>query len=184
MKTISPKDVSLRPYWEERDLHRDLMRFQQDFFNEVFKEVKPESIIIFGCGLGRELGLTNKVDVWGVDYARKNVRVSHQRFPQANIVLAALQNLPFRRDAFDLGISEGVLQHIPHEDIVMVVENMQHVAKGLLLSEAIGCPEDFYQFSHDYEALFQSMILAKKIPDVGMQPHGHFFLFIRGENNG
>jgi len=170
----------LHKYWTNRTtIHKDLAGCEIEFFNAVLKEFKekPKSIIDFGCGFGRGLGgFTTNIELYGVDFSLQNIRVSHSRFPQANLVAADLQNLPFITK-FDLGLCLRVLQHIPHNAIARVVENIKSTCNAVILEEGVNVPEDFYQFNHDYETLFEGWTLKKKQLE-GTNPYTHFFFFV------
>jgi len=178
--SLSEESVALQSYWEERDsLNSELAALEVTFFNEVLEGIKPKSIIVFGCGWGREFGFNDKIEWCGVDFSRRNIRVSHDRDREAHVILAAIQNLPLKNEcAFDLGLTSHVLMHIPHEDIAIVCENIKSVCKALMLQESINFQEDFHQFNHDYEELLKPMLLKKKIPDPN-NPYRHFFLFVK-----
>jgi len=169
--------------WKNREvLDKNVYPPEQAFFNEVFEEITPKSVIVFGCGMGREFNYTDKATLYGVDFTRKFLDETRRDHPEVNLVLAALQALPFRDGTtFDLGLTSVVLQHIPHEDISVVVENIKSVCKAVLLEEDIPITECWFQFNHNYKTLFDPMTLKKMRPAGTANVYAHFLLFVRRE---
>lgn len=182
---ISAKTIELfySPIWRERSLGADLTEDEIVFFNEVSKEIQRKSIIVFGCGNGREFSYASDAEFYGVDFTRKYLDEARRRHPKANLVLAALEMLPFREETqFDLGLTSAVLQHIPHEAIRGVVENIQNLCKAVMIKEGAGVLEKSYQFNHDYIALFKPMKLRKQ-KLLGTNPWTTFFFFTKEDSD-
>lgn len=180
--SISDESFALANYWKGRveSFSDSLHELEIEFFGEVYAQLKPKSVIVFGCGTGREFGYTEGVEWYGVDFTRRYVLEAHHRNPNANLVVCALQNMPFRcGTVFDLGLTATVLQHVSHEDIRLVVKNIKSMCKAVALEEGLKVDEEvFIQFNHNYEALFKPFRLKMQRP-LGLNPSTHFFLFAR-----
>ncbi|MBN2964202.1 class I SAM-dependent methyltransferase, partial [Sulfurospirillum sp. T05] len=66
-----------------------------------------------GCGLcGKVIALQNAgFDVVGVDYAEETVNRVLEKYPNLNLEVADVMNLPFLDDSFDGYWSFGVIEH-------------------------------------------------------------------------
>ncbi|ARK30683.1 class I SAM-dependent methyltransferase [Halalkalibacter krulwichiae] len=132
------------------------------FENEDLDETK--TVLDLGCGLGGtvvHLANTYKCNIYGVDNHSTMVKKAKDRIANQNlnakILMASVENLPFKKETFDLIVVESVLSFV---DITKALsECMRTLKKGgtLILNEMIVLQsiskeeqtrlKDFYQFS-------------------------------------
>jgi len=102
------------------------------YYKQVFGYLKAESglnLLDVGTGTGhllktaRESGLS----VYGTDISPEAVRISRENVPDANLVVAPGENLPFKDEMFDYVVCFGSLEHFL--DMDKGVNEMVRVAK-------------------------------------------------------
>lgn len=104
-----------------------------------------DNILDAGCGSGRHLyPLSEKYRVTGIDIAQ-NALLNAKNYldnqnKKANYVIANINNLPFRKDSFDVIICLGVLQHLLLPARITAVDELCRVLKkdGLIFFEVFG----------------------------------------------
>jgi SAM-dependent methyltransferase len=102
------------------------------------------SLLDAGCGTGGFLRLALDAGhfdaVAGVDVAGAAVALARERVPEADIRVAALRELPFADDSFDLVVSNDVLQHVPEGDVAASLGELRRVLadRGTLLVRTNG----------------------------------------------
>jgi len=85
-------------------------------------------ILDVGCGIGNSLfalqakGYSNMV---GLDIERQLIEYAKQMVPQARLVVASAEQIPFRDDAFDCAICYDLLEHVLKPE--KVIENINRV---------------------------------------------------------
>ena len=123
---MNSSDV-LTPDYKLR-LRRDLEELQTDLTKatsansycwikkgNITKELAKDSkkILDLGCGWGRELSrLQNAV---GIDVSRPSLRTAKNYVPN-EVVLASINSLPFKDDAFDLIVMSEVIEHLGNQE--------------------------------------------------------------------
>lgn len=99
----------MRPEWEQ-NFWGYFSPFDASFF-------KNKLVLDAGCGMGRHLyyAARSGARVIGVDFSRAvdSAYQNTRSFPNAHVVQADLNQLPFRPETFDLIYSLGVLHHLP-----------------------------------------------------------------------
>ncbi len=75
---------------------------------------KGNTILEGGCGAGQYAAYYANKDfrVTGVDYSFNLVRRSRNMAPAAEFTVADVRKLPFKKESFDIYISNGVLEHL------------------------------------------------------------------------
>ena len=123
---MNSSDV-LTPDYKLR-LRRDLEELQTDLTKatsansycwikkgNITKELAKDSkkILDLGCGWGRELSrLQNAI---GIDVSRPSLRTAKNYVPN-EVVLASINSLPFKDDAFDLIVMSEVIEHLGNQE--------------------------------------------------------------------
>ncbi len=132
----------------------------------------PATILEGGCGLGAHVYALSKSGYHpvGVDFAPRTVEYLNSQFPELDVKLADVRNLPFEDDSFDGYWSLGVIEHfwtgydqIAREMSRVITKNgylfLTYPTMSILrkVKAFIGCydvmpacadePEDFYQFA-------------------------------------
>jgi len=74
-----------------------------------------ESVLDVGCGTGQLVALMQEkgIDVIGIDASAEMIQVAQQKHPTADFRLAAIENLPFEDNTFDVIVSSLTLHHLP-----------------------------------------------------------------------
>ena len=114
----------------------------------VFREImrlKPERVLDVGCGLGalvkwlREKG----VEAYGVDFAqtiKDDFGLKEDYF-----VIADAKKLPFEDNHFDVVVSTDFFEHLPEEEIDIVLGEMKRVGGKILAKIAYEAPLNLRQ---------------------------------------
>jgi len=140
-------------------------------------------VLDIGCGSGRLFPLYNDLKIKEViaqDVSSKALKIAKDRYRFSNIKLTNkdILDLNFPKHYFDLIISNRVLQHIPHDEIEVVVKKLTGLGNYVYINEMSDSDytgESFYLFKHDYIALFNK--LGFKITQKGLIGRQTWFLF-------
>jgi SAM-dependent methyltransferase len=97
-----------------------------------------------GCGTGGFLhwavAAGAPARVCGVDISPEAVELCASRVPEAELHVAPLRELPFEDAAFDLAVTNDVLQHVPEREIADSMDELRRVLRpgGTLLVRTNG----------------------------------------------
>lgn len=161
---------------------------------DYLKKCNYKSFIDIGCGLGETAGTIKKVlpdvNVTGIDIAENYIEKAVLSYPDVKFKVIDVRKLEFKPHSFDVAHTNGVLIHIPHEDIEKVIQGILWMARvGIFLEsqgkETAGLlaydPKEYwngranrdkpdnidrntqYYFAHKYEAIFRKLKLNYKI---------------------
>lgn len=95
---------------------REVERLQPaPFVSFVAAFVKPGGQVgEIGCGPGRgTMYLARRASVSALDLSDTSLRLAQARAPAAHFVRGSALALPFRRECFDVVVSDGVIHHTP-----------------------------------------------------------------------
>lgn len=112
--------------------------FIKNFFNTIYKELKPlkiESVLDVGCGEGftlkrlkaKKIGKVFK----GVDLEKEAIRLGRRENPKLDLNIGDIYNLKFKDNSFDLVISTEVLEHLEKPSIAL--KELARVSKKYIL---------------------------------------------------
>jgi len=100
---------------------------------EAFADLdKDSSFLEIGCNIGRninnlyDMGFT---DISGIDILKYAIGQAETRYPDADLQVASVLELPYENDTFDVVYSVGVLMHINPTDIQTAMSEMVRVLK-------------------------------------------------------
>ena len=116
-----------------------LQRFLiEQFFSSVISIAKPlgaKKVLDAGCGEGFSLNklISNKIgdELEGIEYSKEAIALGEKLFPNANIKLGDIYNLPYKTDSFDLVVCTEVLEHL--EDPQKALLEIIRVSKKYLI---------------------------------------------------
>jgi ubiquinone/menaquinone biosynthesis C-methylase UbiE len=99
----------------------------------VFSD-NPEYLLDAGCGPnGSSLSRFNSKNFVGVDISKTNVNSSKKRYPKKEYVLASLDALPFKKEAFDKIVCIDVIEHVKEKETVFKELSRVSKANGCLV---------------------------------------------------
>lgn len=96
-------------------LNREQVDFLVDKIKSILNLTRNDLLLEAGCGAGMLLGpLSAHVHkVIGVDYAAAMVKRCRELFPNQEVLVAEVQNLPFSENTFDKIVCFSVFQYFP-----------------------------------------------------------------------
>ena len=157
---------SRKMYWNHRssDIDEKGGTEKDDYalLSKIILSLKPRRILDIGCGSGRLFPLYKDLkikEVVGQDVSSKALKIAKDRYRFSNIKTTNqhILNLNFPMHYFDLIISNRVLQHIPHDEIEVVIKKLTELGDYVYINEMSDSDytgESFYLFKHDYIELF------------------------------
>lgn len=79
------------------------------------------SILDLGCGEGTRLNYlkSDQKEVLGIDFNKTGINLAKKSFPQIQFKIANLENLPIKKQSFDLVYSAFVLEHLKNPEKVL-----------------------------------------------------------------
>ena len=129
----------------------------------VCTALKPKRILEVGCGNGRLLAIMAElpaVEVVGQDISATAISFSQKRcLKNVKLHQCDILDLPYQEQYFDLVICNRVLQCIPPSEIEEFISRLAKLGKNVYINELLkedpNARESFYQFLHNYDALFE-----------------------------
>ncbi len=147
-----------------RDIDEKWGTIRHDYalLSRIISSSKPRRILDIGCGSGRLFPLYNDLkinEVVGIDISNKALKIANSRYSYSNIKTynQHILDLNFPIHYFDLVISNRVLQHIPQNEIEIVIKKLTELGKRIYINEMYDSDhfgESFYLFKYDYILLF------------------------------
>jgi 2-polyprenyl-3-methyl-5-hydroxy-6-metoxy-1,4-benzoquinol methylase len=86
------------------------LRFQH--LTTLMKDVSNKKILDAGCGEGYFLSKIQSKKKSGIELSEKRVSLAKKLYPELNIQVADLKQLPFNDNSFDVIICSEVLEHV------------------------------------------------------------------------
>jgi SAM-dependent methyltransferase len=115
------------------------------------------SFLEVGCGAGRNLAQLQG-SIVGLDINAGAVALARERLPHADIRLGSLYDLDLPQT--DVVFTSGVLMHVPHSEVVEVVQRMvAQAARAVVHLELHGEAHgfDYHRYPRDYGRLYRSL---------------------------
>ena len=127
MKSLGEYDYQY--FKASRKFQNDPERIQH-FLAEILK-YNPQRVLDVGCGLGAVITKLNKLGVGaiGVDNA---VALGRFFWKDPYFLEADAKNLPFDDHSFDVAFSSDFFEHVPEEEIDIVLDEMKRVGKFIV----------------------------------------------------
>ena len=87
------------------------------FFKDIDKDAK---ILEVGCNYGTKLKSLQQIgykNLYGIDIQPKAIEQAHKNRPELNVIKGNALDIPFKDGFFDVVYTNGVLIHIPPDEI-------------------------------------------------------------------
>jgi len=93
------------------------------------------SLLDAGCCMGRDylFFINHGLKYTGIDITPKFIAAFKERYPNANVRVASVLNIPFEDKAFTSVYSGSVVQHMYPADIPLAIKEMWRVVTNLMI---------------------------------------------------
>jgi len=126
---------------------RGSQKFRYDLYIKILEKNLPKNekikILDIGCALGdftrRVWQLNPKNEIFGIDISKNAITRVSKMYPDMEFAVAALPNLPFKENSFDLILCLEVLYYLSPDDRIRSLENIKKTLKsdGYLLFSGV-----------------------------------------------
>ena len=168
-----PKLKSQKVYWNTRgevykdeffdsDYHK-IEIFYQDYFIQILKKLKFQSVLELGCGFGWNLKRIDrefKCSIYGIDFSKSQIENS-KSFLNNNkiqIIEGRITKLPYENESVDLLFSFGVLLNLHYSEINQVVNEAIRVSKKYIVH--VESNEKYYTRQLRNNRIFKTHIIS------------------------
>ena len=101
-----------------------------DFFYNVAITLGVSSICEAGCNVGNNLSsMPTTLSVSGFDLNEYALQTTKSRYPNFDLKLGNILDIPFPDNSFDLVFTRGVLIHIPEKDLDGAMQELMRISK-------------------------------------------------------
>lgn len=185
IQQISQEEQYIFPY-HYIDLSQELKLFQDisylsylKIIKELLSPFKGQIILDAGCGDGRlcyELKRENVIII-GVDYSEKAINFAKAFSPNVEFQLQDLRNLKFLDKKFDQIVLMEVIEHIPPEEVSIVIKNLSRILKddGILIistpTNNLRIPDKHFQHFDKYQLREVLSPYFKIVKEIGHDRH-------------
>ena len=80
---------------------------ERNFLNQILKNISSKLCLDLGCGTGRLLDYAD----YGVDFSEEMLKVAQKKYPQKQLMLSDLTQIPLPNDHLDVIFSFHVIMH-------------------------------------------------------------------------
>lgn len=91
---------------------------------KILKDIsqKAKNILDLGCGEGTRLNylLAKETNTTGVDISSSAINMAKKNYPKSRFIQADLEDIPLKKDEFDLVFSAYVLEHLSNPERVLL----------------------------------------------------------------
>lgn len=141
-------------WWEGR---RELLKL-------LTANENPKKILDVGCGTGETLSFVKtifpKAKLYGIDTSRRAIKYSRQR-GHKNILYSKAEDLPFKKNTFDLIMFLDVLEHIEEDQLAINEASRVLKKKGIIVITSPGL--NLIWSNHDVEQGHKRRYTRKRI---------------------
>lgn len=142
-----------KEYWNERkdpNKYNNIMDYESREIPPFVKQA--ETVLDFGCGIGRTFPLYKDKEVTGVDFSSMYADRCDKRMKHI-IHDVHESNLPFKDDSFDVGLLIKVTLHATSMEVDRILSEVGRVCQKVMLIAYDGDLDKLapHVFKHDYE---------------------------------
>lgn len=167
-------------YTERNRPTKDQMRARADMFDRIFRGIgHPINVLEVGCNIGQNLVAIRKlyedhgfyVNLNGIEPNQDALDECQKTFPGDKIIKASAENIPFRRNSFDLVFTSGVLIHIYPYNLYEVCKEIHRVSSRYILSiEYFSADPEEKEYRGESGLLWKRDFGKYWIEEFGMRP--------------
>ena len=131
----------IRNFWNTRAFHKNEEPSPESQVLVDFVEtLKPKKTLEVGCNWGRELKLLEgKTQLYGIDFNPLMISQARKFLKKAEFKVAEATEIPYPDNFFDLVYTDGLLSHVPPENVEKAISEIIRVSKKhCLLIEYLG----------------------------------------------
>lgn len=103
---------------------------------------KASKVLDLGCGEGTRLSSLSPKSGWGIDISPKAIALAKKKYPRLHLLVGDLENLPLKKQKFDLIYSAFVFEHL--DDPVKAIKEALRVllpgGKLVIIAPNYGAP--------------------------------------------
>lgn len=130
-------------HWEDRAKEFENIPSKSkeiDILIEFVKDLQPENILEVGCNYCRELKyLEGLGKIYGLDFNKKMIKNAKSYIPNGCFAVGSANNIPYADVSFVFVYTNGLLSHIPPNQIKQAIKEIVRVSKkDILLIEYLG----------------------------------------------
>lgn len=135
---------------------------------DVFAPLGAQSFLEIGCGAGRNLlWLSRTIEdarLHGLDINPQAIAKAKELVADADVEVRSVYELGgFKTGSIEVVYSIGVLEHLPHEMVAGVVQEMHRIASKAVVHFELHGPShdfDFHRYPRDYAGLYRNLGVA------------------------
>lgn len=177
-------DMTIKAYNEISEIYNkmynDVSRNSKNR-NEFLRLLKPQSHILdLGCGHGKDIGifLEENFQVTGIDLCDAFIKMTSNKYPQANILKQDIRYPEFEDNYFDAIWASASILHVPRNQVDETFNNIYKILKpkGIFYSSfQIGSDENIKSKLYGgksrkrYFAQYSGKELENKISKAGFE---------------
>jgi ubiquinone/menaquinone biosynthesis C-methylase UbiE len=137
--------------------------FYQDYFIQIIKKLKFQSVLELGCGFGWNLIRIDRefeCSIYGIDFSKPQIENS-KSFLNNNkiqIIEGNVTKLPYENESIDLLFTFGVLQDLHYSEINQAVNEIIRVSKKYIVH--VESNEKYYTRQLQNNRIFKTHIIS------------------------
>ena len=175
-----PKMKSQKFYWNTRGtVYKDeffqsnydkIEIFYQNYFIQILKKLKFESVLELGSGFGWNLKRINNEfkcqKISGIDFSKPQIENSKAFLNNEKIDITEgdIENLPYENNSFDLLFTFGVMMNVHKSKVDKVIEEAIRVSKKYIIH--VEPNSDYYTKELRSNRIFKTNIVSHNLLEI------------------
>ena len=128
-KQITEYYNNLASYYDKNRFDNSYGRFINFQEIRILKKYLSEKDISknldIACGTGRFLNYAD----YGIDISSKMVEIARKKFPEKNIILGDIENLPYKKSFFQNVLSFHLFMHLENNQLKDILDNVSNISQ-------------------------------------------------------